>query len=210
MPRKSKKDFERNTFTETPCIIALDQSYADTGIAVCVKGKVKKVYSVTYKGLVGNTQKRWKIQKYLRKIIEMCLTRFKQNEITVIVERVRTFTQSDSLRIEVIKSGAALVACIVDTAMEYNIKTYSIDTRCWKSRVLGSSRPVFEPVEGVKDPQKFGSVRKAIELGFFEKLKIYSDRKGKDYYRLDDNIADAICISLYPFSGYPYLLKLEK
>ena len=208
--RKNNKAWERNTFREVPCIIGLDQSYQDTGLAICIKGKVKKVKGITFKGLVGNTQKRWRVQANLRKAIESCLKHYKPEEIAVIVERVRTYTAGDSLRIEVIKSASALVACIIDTAMEYGIKTYSVDTRAWKSRVLGDSRPVFEPVFGVSDPQKFGSVRKAISLGFIEKLKVISDKLGKNNYRLDDNIADAICISLYPFSGYPYTLKLEK
>ena len=207
--KKRGEQAARNTFKEVPCIIAFDQSYTRTGVSVAINGKVKKVYSIDYKGLIGNTEKRWKMRDFVRKVIEMCLTKFSSNEIVVIVERLRTFTQTDSLRMVVIKSGAALIATIVDTAMEYNVKTFSVDTRAWKSRVLGSSRPIFEPIEGVENPQKFGSVRKAISLGFAEKMKIVSAKK-RNSFTYNDDMADAICMSLYPFTGYPYLLQLEK
>lgn len=103
---------------------------------------------------------------------------------------------------------AALIATIVDTGFEYGIKTFSVTTKSWKSAVLGSSKPVFEPVEGVSNPQKFGSVQKAIDLGFFEQMKVVSAKK-RNAYTLDDDMADAICMSLYPFSGQPYHLELE-
>lgn len=205
---KSGEAAARNTFKEVPCIIAFDQSYARTGVSVAVNGKVKKVYSIDYKGLLGHTEKRWQVRDFTRKVIEMCMTKYNSDEIVVIVERLRTFTQSDSLRMGVIKTGAALIATIVDAAMEYNIRTFSVDTRAWKSRVLGDSRPIFEPIEGVENPQKFGSVRKAISLGFGEKMKVVRPRKKGFSY--NDDMADAICMSLYPFTGYPYLLLLEK
>ena len=91
---------------------------------------------------------------------------------------------------------------------KYGIKVFSVDTRAWKSRVLGTSKPVFEPLEGVENPQKFGSVRKAIKLGFGEQMKVKSCKTRS--FRYDDDMADAICISLYGFSGYPYTLSLEQ
>ena len=199
---------KRNTFEEVPCIIGIDQSYTRTGIAVATKGKVRKAFSIDFKGIKTKTQKRLLLQSTLRKVIEMCLRKYSNSEITIIAERIRTFTESDSLRIEVIKAHSALMAYIVDTAAEYGIKVYSVDTRAWKSRVLGSSRPIFEPLEGVEDPQKFGSVRKAIKLGFGEQMKVKSCKTRS--FRYNDDMADAICISLYGFSGYPYILSLEQ
>ena len=198
----------KGSFRTTPCIIAFDQSYSRTGIAVCVNGEVKKAYSVDFKklNLKGQSPKRLYLQEYEEKIIQMCLTRFEPKEITVIVERVRTFTQSDKLTIQVVKSHSALVGAIADQACKHGIKTYSVDTRAWKSKVLGSSKPVFEPIHGVKNPQKFGSVRKAIKLGFKEKLRIYKANKDYNY---NDDMADAICMSLYPFQEPPFSMLLE-
>ena len=198
----------RNTFEEVPCIIGIDQSYTRTGIAVATKGKVRKAFSIDFKGTKTKTQKRLLLQSTLRKVIEMCLRKYSNSEITIIAEKIRTFTESDSLRIEVIKAHSALMAYIVDTAAEYGIKVYSVDTRAWKSRVLGSSKPIFEPLEGVENPQKFGSVRKAIKLGFGEQMKVKSCKTRS--FRYNDDMADAICISLYGFSGHPYILSLEQ
>ena len=205
-----------NSFIETPCVIALDQSYSRTGIAVCVKGKVRKAYSVDLHKKVtgknnfgGKTLKRKAVEAKLDKVINMCLTKFKPNEITVLVERIRTMTASGEMRPNVIKAHAALIATIVDKAFEYGIRTYSVDTRCWKHAVLGDSRPIFEPIEGVENPQKFGSVRKAISLGFKEQMSIYSAKKG-GFSSYNDDMADAICMSLYLFKGRPYKVKLEE
>lgn len=206
MPKKGRG--RRNTFEEVPCIIGIDQSYTRTGIAVATKGKVRKAFSIDFKGTNTKTQKRLLLQSTLRKVIEMCLKKYDSSEIVVIAERIRTFTESDSLRVDVIKAHSALMAYIVDTAAEYGIKVFTVDTRAWKSRVLGTSKPVFEPLEGVENPQKFGSVRKAIKLGFGEQMKVKSCKTRS--FKYNDDMADAICISLYGFTGYPYTLSLEQ
>ena len=84
-----------------------------------------------------------------------------------------------------------------------------METRTWKSAVLGTSKPIFDPIEGVNNPQKFGSVRKAIDLGFEEKLRVVKRGKHGKGISYNDDMADAICMSLYPFTGYPYHLQLE-
>ena len=206
MPKKGRG--RRNTFEEVPCIIGIDQSYTRTGISIATKGKPRNAFSIDFKGVKTKTQKRLLLQSTLRKVIETCLKKYDSSEVTIIAERIRTFTESDSLRVDVIKAHSALMAYIVDTAAEYGIKVYSVDTRAWKSRVLGTSKPIFEPLEGVENPQKFGSVRKAIKLGFGEQMKVKSCKTRS--FRYDDDMADAICISLYGFSGYPYTLSLEQ
>ena len=218
-----------NSFEEVPCIIALDQSYTRTGISICVNGIVKKCYSVDLKNIKYRTTKRMLVKKYLEKALDSCLKHYESSQIVVIVERIRTFTGTDSLRPEIIKSLASLVSMIVDTAFVRGIKCYSVDTRCWKAKILGTSKPEFEPIFGVKDPQKFGSVRKAIALGFEENLRVYTggkkginlvpsvtmcegmpDKVPDNIKSYNDDMADAICMSLYPFSGGPYNLKLEQ
>lgn len=204
---KDREKANKNTFKEVPCIIGIDQSYTRTGISICVNDKLKKISSIDYKGLVGKTEKRILLAKTVKKAIESCLKKFDSNQITIIVERIRTFTSSHDIRPEFIKSQGALIATIVDTAFMYGIKVYSVDTRAWKSAVLGTSKPVFEPIEGVSDPQKFGSVRKIIDLGFEEDITV---RRGKNSkISLNDDAADSACIALYGFTGYPYLLILE-
>ena len=100
-----------------------------------------------------------------------------------------------------------MIAYIVDTAAEFGIEVWSVDTRAWKSEVLGDSRPVFEPIEGVKNPQKFGSVRKVIDLGFRDSLEIVrGNGKGK-VISLDDDAADSACIALYGNCKKPKLKR---
>lgn len=195
----------RNTFVEVPCIIGIDQSYMRTGISICVNGEIKKLYSLDFRTTKYKTVKRNKLRQVLGKAIEACLKKFEPQEINVICERVRTFTASTDMRPEVIKAQSALVATIVDAAFAYGVKVFSVDTRHWKTRILGTSRPIFEPIEGVKNPQKFGSVRKMIDLGFYDNLYSSSGRG----FTLNDDVADAGCISLYGFSGRPYQLLLE-
>lgn len=214
MPPSSKKGvrgFRRTTgksdtkYKPKPCVIGIDQSYSRTGISIAVDGKLKKVISVDFKGLNGKTEKRLLLQTKLRSAIEACMRNFSPAEIAVICERLRTFTAGDDLRPNVIKPGAAMIAYLVDTAYEYSIEVWSVDTRAWKSQILGSSKPIFEPIEGVKNPQKFGSVRKVIDLGFEESIR--RCRGNGAFMSYDDDAADSACIALYGFVSRPALMK---
>lgn len=214
MPRgkRDKDPVKVNTFREVPCIIGIDQSYTRTGISICVRGKLKKVSSINFGGttthyMKSKTAKRLEVQRVVKKAIESCLKKFKPEEIVIIAERIRTYTASTSLRPLVIKAQSAMMAYIVDTAYVYGIKVYSVDTRAWKTRVLGTADPIAEPFPGVKNPQKVLSVKKIISLGFEESLSIYSYKTNSISY--DDDAADSACIALYGFSGYPYHLQLE-
>lgn len=211
MPKK-EKDLEkanRNSYKKVPCVIGFDQSYTRTGISIAVNGKLKKVSSEQFKGCTNKSLKRIKIGIDTEKVIQSCLKKFSTDEIVIIVERIRTFTAGYDLRPEFIKAQGALIAVIVDIAYKYGIKVYSVDTRCWKTAILGTSRPVFEPIPGVRDPQKFGSVRKVIELGFEESLQV---RRGGSnaVIALNDDAADSACIALYGFSSPPLKLVLEQ
>ena len=212
----------RNSFRPVPCVIAVDQSYTRTGLAICVRGKVVKAASVKLTNIKSKTMKREEVKDMLNKAISACLKHFDPSQVVILVERIRTFTGSENtaqqygkstnpfsgFRPDVLKAHASLIACIVDTAYFRGIRTYSVTTKSWKASVLGSSKPIFDPVEGVKNPQKFGSVIKAISLGFEDKMKVVSYKNGN--YSLDDDMADAICMSLYLFQKPPYQVKIEE
>lgn len=182
------------------CIIGLDQSYKRTGISIAVNGKLKKVNCIEFQYVKTKAEKRFLLAKVLEKAIKSCLKKYQPNEIAVVCERIRTYTAGCDLRPDYLKTTGALIAYIVDTAYKYGITTYSIDTRAWKSAVLGSSKPIFPPVEGVKDPQKFGSVAYIIKLGFEESIKGKSNR---NKYFMNDDAADGACIALSPFKARP-------
>lgn len=203
--REKKTDL---SFNGAKCVIGIDQSYTRTGISICVEGKLKKVSSVNFKGVTSKSGKRMELQKVLKKAIEACLKKYEKEQIVIIAEYVRTFTATNELRPAVIKAQSAMLAYIVDTAYLYGIEVYSVDTRHWKSRVLGSSQPIFEPIPGVSNPQKFGSVKKVLDLGMEDAIKIISPKSANGYV-YDDDAADSACIALYGFSGEPYRLYKE-
>lgn len=188
------------------CIIGLDQSYANTGICVCVDGKVKYIGHIDFNKVTTKGAKRQILAKKLDKLINKCIKLYGADNIAIIVERIRTLTAGNQFRPTVIKAAAAMMAYIVDTAAKYDIIVYSVDTRAWKSAILGTSKPVFEPIEGVTDPQKFGSVRKVVEMGYRDKIYRPIKSKGSKAFKLDDDAADATCIALY---GYIYKKFLE-
>lgn len=193
-----------------PCVIGLDQSYSRCGISIAVEGKLKKVTSIKYEGLNTKSEKRAELQRVIRKAIESCLKKFSSNQVIIFCERLRLFSTAQgqsTIRPNVIKPAAAMIAVIVDVGAEYGIETWSVDTRAWKSEVLGDSRPVFEPIEGVKNPQKFGSVRKVIDLGFRSSLEVVRGHGKGSVIALDDDAADSACIALYGFCKQPKLKR---
>lgn len=198
LPKKKGKDKKQN-FTYYKCVIAFDQSYSRTGVAVAVEGKLVFISSIKLSKLKNKTQKRKKLREGAQKIIDYCLSKYKAEEICIFVERIRTYTQSDHLLPSYLKSIGALTAVITDEAVERGISIYSVDTRAWKSKILGTCKPIFEPIVGVKNPQKFGSVKKIIELGHEEELRLVNGSKG--FLSYDDDAADAACMALYGFCG---------
>ena len=107
------------------------------------------------------------------------------------------FTQTVVLSQNYMTTTAGLVSAIVDTAYWKGVKTYSVDTRAWKSAILGSSKPSCEPLDGCDNPQKIASVRHIIDLGFEEQIRItgYNNR----FVGYNDDAADSANISLYGF-----------
>ena len=59
----------RNSFRPVPCVIAIDQSYTRTGLAICVRGQVKKATSVKLVNIKSKTMKRAAVQDMLNKAI---------------------------------------------------------------------------------------------------------------------------------------------
>ena len=172
-------------------IIGIDQSYTSCGISVCCDGKLKLVRSIKFAGLTCKSEKRIKVRNELAKILAKVAG---QSEIVAIYcERIRTFSQGASqfISTKYIKATGALIATIVDLAYEHDIPVYSVDTRAWKSQVLGTSK---------SDPtgKKVASVRYIEALGF-DLTRV--SKKGK--VTKDDDAADASCIALYGFIPEP-------
>lgn len=180
--------------------IGIDQSYTRTGIGISADGKLLKVGSIPFRGCRNKSEKRKELRIALHKIIQS--NQHKASEMVIICERIRTFShhaESGSekgkgkqtgmfISTDYIKATGALIATIVDVAYEYGIPVFSVDTRAWKSKVLGNSKG------SKKEGNKMGAIRFVESLGF--NVSSYN-RKGNIVY--NDDAADAGCISLYAF-----------
>ena len=183
--------------------IGIDQSYANTGISVAADGKLLDVKSVHLDKYKSNSARR---------------AALKSKSIVCIVERARIHGGETSfINIDAIKAMGALTATIVDVCDEYSIPVYSVDTRCWKSQVVGTSKP--KPNKYGVPPEKWPTVVWACRKGFEKKLLVdlTDTRKTKGTfvkdgrrYMYNNDAADSAAISIYWFVGDHEKLKPEK
>lgn len=194
-------------------VIGIDQSYTRTGISIAADNKLKLVTSIDYKGLKTRSEKRNEIRKVLTRILDKNVS--KATEFIILCERISTFRKSfgskgntQGSNPNYLKMTGALVATIVDIASLYNINVYSVDTRAWKSKVVGSSKAKIK--DGKRDAK--GDTIKFVEnLGFdlFIREKKTGKNKGEPIY--DNDAADSACIALYGFiPKNDQRLKLEE
>lgn len=162
-------------------IIGIDESYTRTGISIAVDNKLKKVSSIDFKGCKNNTEKRRELSRVLSNIIK--LNQNKAKELIIVCERIRTFSKG-FLSTNYIKSTGALIATIIDTAYDFDVPVYSVDTRSWKAQIVGTSK-------GDKNP----TIDFVQNLGF--DLYVRTNKKGVELY--NDDAADSACIALYGF-----------
>ena len=120
------------------------------------------------------------------------------------------------LNINYIKSIGALNSVLIDVMTGMNIPVYSVDTRCWKSQVVGTSKPKKNKF-GVPD-EKWPTVKWCIEKGFeFAILKEVTGRREKGTfvkngikYEYDNDASDSAAISQFYFVGDRNKLKKEE
>lgn len=175
-------------------VIGIDQSYTKTGVALIINGVVQNKKLITFKGCKNKTEKRKEIHRFISKVLKS-LPEVKSDpqKITIVCERIRTFSGKYGLRPDYLKSTGALIASIVDTAYDYGVKVYSVDTRAWKAQVVGNSKA---KTSRIKVDGKIKEVRDAKT----ETLDFVRDVIGIDCGK-DDDVADAICIGLFPFKS---------
>ena len=138
-----------------------------TRVGIAITDDYKRVLAVNSYGYKGCKCKTEK-RRFMKRLVKHALSKYKPD--VVMIERIRTFSQG-FISTAYIQATGALIATIVDAA--YPQPVYSCDTRSWKSQVIG--------------PQK-RHAGKIVSVDFIRK------RYGFD---LDDDAADAICISLY-------------
>lgn len=195
-------------------VIGIDQSYQNTGISISADGKIRKVKSVPLDAYKSKTEKRAALKEVFSGVLRSVIP--KADKVIVIIERIRLFSQG-FVNIDYIKSIGALNTVFVDLCFEHNIPIYSVDTRCWKSAVIGTSKGAPNRY-GVPE-EKWPTVKWVIEQGFESSIKIKlpaNSRKEKGTYRdkgnkymLNNDACDSAAISFYWFVGDRNKLQKE-
>mgnify|MGYP006785146609 FL=1 len=141
-------------------VIGIDQSYKNTGISLSGDNKLLKVKSINLEKYQTNSEKRKVLSESLDKLLTS--VKPKSKEIICIIERIRLRSQG-FLNIDYIKSIGALNSVIVDVCAQFDVPVYSVDTRCWKAQVIGTSKPKSNNY-GVPD-EKWPTVKSASQYG---------------------------------------------
>jgi len=186
-------------------VIGIDQSYKNTGVTVNKNnGEELKVFGLYTDCYKTNTIKRQSLKERLDKIVKHVKRVYPDAEVVCIIERIRLKSQG-FLNINYIKGIGALNAIITDIMYDYGIETFSVDTRSWKSAVVGTSKP--KPNKFGIDPEKYPTILWNVKNGRKKEIINYEVGKkkkgvivkGDKRYRYDDDKSDSIAISFYGF-----------
>lgn len=195
--------------------IGIDQSYRRTGVSVSIDGKLKLAKSIDLSALKSKTEKRVAVSRRLSSLVSHILARYFPSEVVCILERVRTFSQK-FLSVPYIKSMGALNAVIADLMWHNSIACYSVDTRAWKSGVVGYSSPAStRHPEALRFSKHFNmDPKKAPTALFLYKhhpaifkrvaVRPVASRRQRGTFisksgircEIDDDLCDSACISL--------------
>lgn len=194
-------------------VIGVDQSYSNTGISIAADGKLIKIRSLQLNGYKTNSDKRRALANTFDGLLRAVCP--KAREVVCIIERIRLRSQG-FLNIDYIKSIGALNSIIVDKCTEYGIKVYSVDTRCWKAQVIGTSKPCPNKY-GVPE-EKWPTVRWLLKQGWEDSILIpVEGRKTKgtftrdgQKYMYNNDAADSAGIAMFGFKGDKTKLKEER
>lgn len=186
-------------------VIGIDQSYKNTGVTVNKNNgedlKVFGIYTDCYK---TNSIKRKVLKEKLNRIVKHVEEKYSDAEVVCVIERIRLKSQG-FLNINYIKGIGALNALIVDVMYNNGIETFSVDTRSWKSAIVGTSKPMTNKYK--INPEKYPTILWNIKNGRKDKIINYDVGKKKKgvitkgdlKYTYDDDRSDSIAISFYGF-----------
>lgn len=138
-------------------VIGIDESYTRTGVTVLENRNIFCMASVDYKNSKNNSEKRLELKNVLNSLVHSITKSCKveTKDITVIIERIRTFS-GGHLSTQYLITTGALVATIVDTFYKYKIPVYSVDTKAWKNAIVGNSKSMKNKY-GI-NPNKYGTI----------------------------------------------------
>lgn len=193
-------------------VIGIDESYKRTGITV-LKNNEKEpliMVSVGFDECKNNSDRREYLVSKLFRVMDQLDTAGYNNPhcIEVIVERIRLHSQG-FLSMDYIKSMSALVSKIIDFFIDYDLPVYSVDTRAWKSAIIGTSKP--EDNKYGINPTKYPTILYMRENGLLRYIVEPYHGRGKAGIidvkmdgkkvscEINDDLADSYCIAKYGF-----------
>lgn len=193
-------------------VIGLDQSYQNTGVCVLADGKKKKLRSIQLHQEQSNSDRRRVLRQNLDSLLKAVCGSSKK--VVCIIERIRLSSQG-FININYIKSIGALNSVIVDICKDYGVEVYSVDTRCWKAQVIGTSKGKANKY-GVAE-EKWPTVEWCIKNGWeADILQEVVGRKSKgtfmrggQKYMYNNDAADSAGIAMFWHKGDPGKLELE-
>lgn len=205
-------------------VIGIDQSYKRTGITVLKNNEKEPLImrSVEYDDCKNNSDKREYLDSKLFKVMDELDDMGYNNPhcIEVITERIRLRSQG-FLSMDYIKSMSALISRIVDLFIDYDLPVYSVDTRAWKSAIVGTSK-AEDNKYGI-NPTKYPTICYMRDNGLLKYIAKPYQGRGKAGIidvkingervpcEINDDLADSYCIAKYGFLPDNYKkLNLEK
>lgn len=211
--KKCRDSKDRTMYKYKKVVIGIDQSYNNTGISIAADGKLKKVRSLDLSKHNTNSDKRRALAETLDGLLRSVAQ--KSGHVVCIIERIRLRSQG-FLNIDYIKSIGALNSIIVDKCREYGVEVFSVDTRCWKSQVIGTSKPQANK-RGVPE-EKWPTVKWLIKQGWEDSILIQvQGKKSKgtftrdgQKYMYNNDAADSAGIAMFGFVGEQDKLRLER
>lgn len=192
--------------------IGIDQSYTETAVAVSKGMKVVHAEAVDF----SSCKKKWEKRAAVSAVLIRLLDEYSPD--AVVYERMRTFSQNN-LGISYIRATGSLNGSIEDTVKSKfpSIPVYTVDTRAWKSAVVGSNKPAqnsygvnenkFPTAEWAMQTQKHMKSSFIFEVKSKRKNKgTFMSKSGKKLH-IDDNVCDAMAISQCLVRCDPVVLK---
>lgn len=165
-----EKPCKQRQYKYKKVVVGIDQSYSNTGISIVADGEIKIVRSLQLSEYKTHSEKRRALRETLDGLLKSVVPKAK--EVVCIIERIRLHSQG-FLNIDYIKSIGALNSIIVDVCDLYGVKVFSVDTRCWKAQVIGTSKPAPNKF-GVPE-EKWPTVKWLLNQGWENSLLILKD-----------------------------------
>lgn len=212
------KGYSFKYITDEKYVIGIDQSYTRTAITLLCDSVIIEFKSLDFKNCINNSDKRNLIEKTLIRIVRDY--RLDKRNVICICERIRLFSQGH-ISTDYLLSTSALVSRIIDVLYQYDIPVYSVETKSWKTQIVGDSKPLNNPY-GI-NKEKYRTILYIRSKGLLKHIAEPYNGRGKQGVinikingkktpcKINDDLADSYCIAMYGFlPEHKQKLKEEK